>query len=569
MNRLSTLLLVIVLGLSACSSMPDHAKYIPKDALVVVGLNTKEIGKKMAWNAIMGSKLLEDMQKEKTGSAISDPAEIGIEMMSTSYVYIKEDKRFKNGNRVTALVPLEDAAKWEAFVAKNFPEAAIKPQEKYKEALLAEGMYAGWTKDLLVLMNSIELPDVKLSLDSTLPDSFAIKQVATDVTQLAAEMATAFTITKENSLTGNNRFTKMENADHDITLWINYDRMMGEFAGAGNMMGLSLSNTLWKDAALSAGFDFETGKIGGDILYYVPEGLKPVAKELGKTDADKEMIERLPGENLDMLMAWHLAPEGVKGLLDKTGILGFLNLALSGQNLSVDEILGAFSGDMAVSLNNFKLTVDTTKHSGADTTTQNKVVVVTDSTNTPDTTASKYQYSGDMQFTYALKIGKKESFNKLLQLAVKSGSVKATGNNSYSLKTDGSTATLLIDDKYCVIANHPANATGFLQGSFKGQSKAGATEIAGNPFGIFFNAQGMMNSLSDDLVPSTADKRALAESKKLLKDVHFTGGSFSSSAFSYKMSINFINQSENSLLQIMDFAMRMNKARSEALTAQK
>lgn len=561
MNRLSTLLLVAVLGLSACSNMPDHAKYIPKDALVVVGLNTKEVGKKMAWNAIMGSELLENMQKEKTGSAISDPAEIGIEMMSTSYVYIKEDKRFKNGNRVTALVPLEDAAKWEAFITKNFPEAAIKPQEKYKEALLAEGMYAGWSKDLLVLMNSIELPDVHLSLDSTLPDTMAIRTVATDVTQLSAEMATAFTIAKENSLTGNDRFSKMENGDHDITLWINYDRMMSEFAGAGNMMGLSLSNTLWKDAALSAGFDFEKGKIGGDILYYVPEGLKPVAKELGKTDADKEMIERLPGENLDMLMAWHLAPQGLKGLLEKTGVLGFINLALSGQDLSVDEILGAFTGDMVVSMNNFKLTVDTTTH--------NKVTVIVDSTDTVDTATANLKYSGDMQFTYALKIGKKESFHKLLQLAAKSGALSATGNNTYNLKTDGSTATLMIDDKYCVISNHPANATAYLQGSFKNQPKAGAAEISGNPFGIFFNAQGMMNSLSEELVSASADKRALAESKKLLKDVHFTGGSFSSSAFSYKMSINFINQSENSLLQIMDFAMRMSKARSEALTAQK
>jgi hypothetical protein len=252
-------------------------------------------------------------------------------------------------------------------------------------------------------------------------------------------------------------------------------------------------------------------------------------------------------------MAWHLAPQGVKGLLEKTGVLGFINLALTGQNTSVDEILGAFAGDMVVSLNDLKLKPNTAK-AAVDTAGA-------------DTTSTNLKYSGDMQFTYALKIGKKENFKKLLQMAVASGSILATGNNTYTLKNNSSPATLVIDEIYCVITNHPANAEGYLEGSFKNQQKPGISEITGNPFGIFFNAQGMMNSLSPDMVSSPADRKALAESKKLLRDVHFTGGEFSSSAFSYKMSINFINQSENSLLQIMDFAKRMGNARSEALAA--
>ena len=43
--------------------VPDHAKLIPGDAAVVAGINTGEIGKKIAWNAILGSKLFDEMKQ--------------------------------------------------------------------------------------------------------------------------------------------------------------------------------------------------------------------------------------------------------------------------------------------------------------------------------------------------------------------------------------------------------------------------------------------------------------------------------------------------------------------------
>lgn len=554
MNRISILpLFIVLLTITACSNMPDHARYIPKDAIVVVGLNTKEIGKKIAWNAIMGSKLLEEMQKEKTGDAITDPAEIGIEMMSTSYVYIKEDKRFNNGSRITALVPLQSREKWEAFVKKSFGDVQVKQEDKFKQALLTEGMYAGWSDNLLILMNSMNGYSVHLGTDSADTDTAVAAHPVADPAQLAAEMDKAFTIVADDALTKNDRFTKMERDAHDITLWINYDGLMDQYmSGGGNMMGVSLSGSLWKNSALSAGFDFEKGKIAGDILYYVPESLKQVGEELGKTDADKEMIERMPVQNLDMLMAWHLSPAGVKGLLEKTGVLGFINLALAGQDLSADYVLGAFTGDMAVALNDFSLVQDTAS-----------------AVNNTAADSSYLNYSPDLHFTYALKIDKKENFNKLLQMAQSAGVLTASGNNIYQLKGD-KPVTMAINEHYCVVTNHPANATGYLQGSFKAQPKPQeAKDILGNPFGIYFNAQGMMNGVKPGTNHSERDLAMLAESRKLLKDVHFKGGSFKSEAFNYRMSINFVNQSENSLLQLMGFSMRMNKARAEALTAYK
>src|SRR5262245_25510078 len=126
------IVIVTLVAFSACHSVPDHAKYIPKDALMVVGLNTKSLGKKVAWQALMGSKLFKELQAHMPDKqAMNKLEEAGIDGMNTFYVYVKNDKRFSA--KITALIPLSDAGKWEAYVKSTFPEATIHEQAGRKE----------------------------------------------------------------------------------------------------------------------------------------------------------------------------------------------------------------------------------------------------------------------------------------------------------------------------------------------------------------------------------------------------------------------------------------------------
>jgi hypothetical protein len=538
----------IILFFSACSSLPDHAKLIPGDAIVVAGVNTEEIGKKMAWNAILGSKLFDEWKKQQaTGKEMeTDPAQMGVELMSTSYVYVKTDKRFNNGSRITALIPLDDAVKWESFVKKNFPEAVITKQKDHSDAALADGMYVGWTNDLLIVMNTLEESH---EMDWANMDDTTVKPVPVPVdnTQLVAEMNNAFHLDKKNAITENKKFTALEKNGHDITVWINYDVLMSQYGSQGltGMMGISLSNALWKDAALTAGFDFEKGKIAGDFHYYMSEEMKETGVELGKEKIDKEMVDRLPKEKLDMLMTWHLSPKGVKGLLEKMGVLGFINLALSGEDLSADYILEAFTGDMVVALNNFHLeqTTDTT---------------IAD-------TVNPGSYSPNINYIYALKINKKANFDRLFGFFTKNGVLQVQTVNHYLLGTGASTVHIIADGKYCIVSDNQSVATNYSTGKSKGgKLPVNAAELPNNPFGMYFNAQGVMNTVSPGLGHSVSDSAMIEQSKRLLQDVVFYGGSFKNNAFDYKMTINFLNKEENSLLQLIDFAMKMDKAKQEA-----
>lgn len=523
---------ILPLALGACHNTPDSAQYIPKDAIVVASVDVKALTKKVAWTAITGSKLFEQMQQRMAGSnaAVKDPSAIGVDMMNTMYMYVKAGANQRS--RVTALIPLSDAGKWETYVKATFPNATITQHGIRKEANLANGIYAGWSPDLLIIMNV--LPASGNGQVAYIPSSSTTQA---DLPTLQAEMDNAFNTTKENALIQNAHFKKLQQEGHDVSFWLNYDEVMQQGA-YGMMNGLTLASTFWKDAALTAGFDFDKGKINGLMHYYTSADMKDLGKDLGSTDADKSMLEMLPKNNLDLLMAYHLSPKGTKTMLEKAGLLGLINVALAQQNMDADYVLDAFTGDMALVLNNLTLQ---TQLSG-------------DSSMGMTYNTYKPAFDG----LYVLKINKKENFNKLLGLA-KSNGLMQTGANTYVLPLPLNDSIILVaDDNYAIITNKSANAVAYLQGNYKSQKLPPAADIYSHPFAMFVDVQQMAKAVDPSMSHNASDSATIIEAKKLLSDISVNGGAYKNDAFEYNMSVNFMNTDENSLLQLIDFATRVN-----------
>ena len=547
MYRTKRLILIFILAtafLGACNRIPDYAGYIPKDAVAVAGINLSSLSKKIAWNMITGSKLFKEMQKripEKNAKdAMSGIEKAGINTSSTFYVYIKSDNRFKGGNRVTGLVPLSDADQWETYIKQVFPQAAIKPNGNHKEAALGTDMYVGWDKHLLIIMNVIggDYDDD----ESTAPAP------ATDVATLSAEMNNAFNVPKDNSLLGNKQFAGLETEGHDVTFWLNYEQLMNQYSGnvAEKMGGVSLSGNLWKDAALTAGFDFKKGKISGDMHYFIGDGLRDIGNEFAAASLDKEMLDRMPNKNMDMLITMHVSPKAIKAILEKTQLLGLANVGLAAQNLTVDEVLDAFTGDMAIVMNDFSMQTEKVTESFMG---QN---VVMDRQRTV------------VSMSYAMKINKKENFKKLMQLAAQNGLMPANGG--YVIPIDPKDSVYILNnDQYAVISNKYNYATGILAGDFKtGKLKGEAYTLATtNPCAMYLDIQQFVGNVNSNLTENPRDSAMVAESKKLLSSIAMGGGGFKNNAFDYHLDINFTNQDENSIIQILDYVMKMNDASNQ------
>jgi hypothetical protein len=550
--------------LGACHSMPNHARYIPKDAVAVVGLNVKSLGKKIAWNVITGSKLFDEMQKrlkDKTArDAVSGIEKAGIDGSNTFYVYVKTDNRFKGGNRITGLVPLEDAAKWEAYVKQTFPKVEIKQQGDRKEASLGSDMYVGWTKDLLIIINVMStsqrdrMPEiVQPEADITDKKGEAVTEPAQQSTQVSsamdkvdlhAEMDNAFQVSEANSVLKDEHFTKLEKENHDISFLLNYDQLMTQYsADMAERTGVALSGSLWKNAVFTSGFDFLKGKITGDMRYYMSPEMKEIGKEFARLDADKDMIARLPNQNLDMVLSMHISPKATKDMLEKAGLLGIANVTLANSGLTADNIFDAFTGDMAIVMNDFSLKTETMVDSFLGEAVTHKT------------------QKANIAMSYVMKINKKENFQQLLKMATDNG-LQRSATGYVIPMTDKDSVHVLVNDQYIVASNRYANAAGFMGGSFKSKKMppAASAAVNGHPWALFFDVQQMFKELDPGISSSARDSAMIMESKRLLSNISISGGEYKDNSFVAHMEVNFVNTSENSILQLLDYGMRINEA---------
>lgn len=540
-NRImrSSIVIIVALALfSACNKIPDHAKYIPKDAVVVTGINLTSLSKKIAWNVITGSKLYKEMQdrlpEKNAKDALSGLEKSGLDFTNVVYVYLKADTRYPNGEKMVGLVPLSDAGEWEAYIKKTLPDVKITTHGDRKEASLATGMYVGWNKELMVIINAMTIGhDADMEEGKTM-----------DATALSAEIENVFNAGKENAMTSDPHFSGLEKEGHDISLFVNYEQLMGQMSGSiAEATSMNMASQLWKNAAFTTGIDFVKGKITADMHYFLSDEMKEIGTELGSANADKDMVDRLPMQNMDMVVAVHLSPKGIKALLEKMNLLGLLNMGLAAQGMSAESLLDAFTGDMAFMMNDFSL-----QSENVTDTFMNKAVVHPE------------QKTG-LTMTYAIKLAKRQNLDKVVKMAEDMGLQKE--GNGYVIPIDAkNTVHILLSDQYLVASNKMENAAGFLAGKFKQEKKPEAVSknVMGHPWAFYFDVQQFCRDIDAGITSSKQDSLMIVESKKLLKDVSLTGGAFKGNSFEYHLDINFMNTDENSILALMDYSMRMNDA---------
>lgn len=550
------LLCTILFSFSACKKGSDNARHIPKEATAVVRIDMASIGKKLAMDMLFGSDVFKEMSKGagKDSSAMQDIQNAGIDFLNTFYMYVVSDKRYSGDQKMVGLVPLSDDGKWEAYVKKTAPKAEIKTVDKRKECVLSDGMYAAWDENLLVITNAITIQS-EMPFDEN--GNYIAPQV--DLAQTAAEMANLFKMTKENSIAANNKFADMEKEGNDVSIWVNYESVMNNY-GRGMMGGFTPSNAMMKDAIMVSSLNFDKGAINAEMKYYVSDEMKGVIKKFADTKADKELVERLPGNNLSAVAALSVPSKAMMEMLEKFGLLGLVNtgLAEAGTNMTAEEVFSAFTGDMGFAMNNFRIEQKKTEYTHFNDAGE----MVTDSF-----TSSR----PNMEWVYVLKIDKQDKFDKVLQYAAANNVITSTGAGTYAVAGGEDAPQIVVKDKYLVVANNAANANAYIAGSNKGQKmhEVASKEIYSHPMTMFFDIKQMLNAGAAAMGDDADDAARMAELQKTFDNVIFYGGEFKSDAYTYKASLNFVNKNENSLMQLINLGSKMSEIekREDAVVA--
>jgi hypothetical protein len=87
-----------------------------------------------------------------------------------------------------------------------------------------------------------------------------------------------------------------------------------------------------------------------------------------------------------------------------------------------------------------------------------------------------------------------------------------------------------------------------------------ASEVTTHPWAVYVDMQLLLKNIDAGISHSAHDSAMIVESKKLLNNITLGGGEFKNSAFEYHLDINFMNTDENSLIELIDYGMKMNDA---------
>jgi hypothetical protein len=207
----------------------------------------------------------------------------------------------------------------------------------------------------------------------------------------------------------------------------------------------------------------------------------------------------------------------------------------------VDYVLEAFDGDMAVLLNDLEL----------------KAVLEQDEF-MGELVEHKRQ-TADMNMMWCVGIKNKEHFDKLLEKAVING-MRKTENGYIMPIAYRDSVHLLVVDNYAVISTSKGYVRGFLEGKYKKDelNDAMAEKSYASPFCLFLDVKELFSKVEPSVATSPKDSALIAESKKLLNYISFSGGKLKDDAFHFELEVNFKDKTENSILELVDFAMRMN-----------
>jgi hypothetical protein len=565
------LLLAAIFIFTSCHHVPKHVRFVPRDAMVVVGVHTGKIKKELTWSAITGSNLLDELQKsgagDKAPAAIRDLENSGIDFGSTLYFYTKPDTRFADGTKMAAVLPLADAGKLNSYIQQHFPGSSVQQINGRSALMLDKKICISWNDEVAMVMNSIvrkvdhneqghmDTLGGGASLGSRgvpIPiDSFNWTEEIPDSAATFSAMAEAFQPAKGSGVDEINHFVSLEKADHDISVWVNYDAMTDMLSSANNgmgMMGGSIGNTMFKSSAMATGFDFEKGRLAGLMRYYASDSMKPVAREFGKEMVDGDMLRRLPAPGLNMAAGYHLSPAVIKMMLEKLNLSGMANLALMSQGITMDDALGGFTGDMVFAINNFRVE---SKLQEIDSATQAEYGL---------TPMSMAKPAAD--FVFALKIGDKAKLGKLLALFGKSGMLQQTAPNTYVIPGTASGGTLVIGDKYIAASTNQASAQAFLKEHAGAMPDAVHQEISGHPFGIWADVHSFLGGASS-VGGNAADSAAVVAVRNTFTSFSVKGGEMKNDANEYNMTLGFVNKEENSLVQLLHLAQQLAAAKGK------
>lgn len=519
--KLLPLIFIFSLLIISCSKKNDQAKMIPKEAAIVIELNTKSLLSKLSWDEIKKSywynQLLADSALPATKKAmIEDPAKTGIDLEAGIVFFM-----LKPAGSGQAVVEgsLKDTKAFLDFIKNMHPNAAIN-KEGELNIFKADKAVIGWNDKRFALVLTADHHEFKShALNDSANNAAPIMPVSAD--SLVSVCKNLFLLNDDNSLSKNEKFAALLKEEGDVHFWINTNELSkGSIPAMPGMAGMVKLDKFLEDNISTATINFQDGKIAGTHKQFFGKELSDILKK-GEGNINTDMIKRLSAQNLAAVFSLHFTPASLLEIIKLTGLDGFINLFLSSDGLSLDDVVKATKGDILFAVNDVGIKADTT--------------------NLKDTSLkNNYYQKPSATFLFAVAISDKDAFNKILNFGKKMGKGEVE-KNSFQ-KTD---------DKYFAVSNSQDAVNKYFSGTQINPDFL--SKINNHPMGGFVDLQIIFKSLQAEFSKDSSGKFYYDRNISMWNNIYFTGGEYKDGGLVSNAEINLIDKNINSLKQLNQY----------------
>lgn len=509
-------LLALVILFSSCSKSNKQGKWIPKDALMAFVINGKSLNEKLPWEEIKKNPLFVEAYSDSSLPEFSkrildNPENSGIDNKNDLIIYIQRDSL---GTLVVAEGTLKDEAKFKQLNLDASKGAAVTEKDGIS-FISRDKVTVGWKKDKFVYVAGgpqMSMPRrYGADYDRPVPDR-----------DMIVACKAAFDLSEGASLTKDDHFTSLMNQEGDLYFWLNTEQMYKGASFAEDNM--SMLSKFYEGNVTTASVSFNNGKANIKYTSYVGGEMKKICKKYSGGKIDEDMLKRIPSKEVAAVFAMHFKPQGIKELIELTGMESMINMAMVFVGFSIDDFIKANKGDVLFAVTGYKPGTD-------------KPVV--------DTSGGKMTFSIDRpkpEFLFAAAIGDKDAFNMLIRAAKKMSKQEGIADDNqlaYNSNAD-----------YFVLSNTKEMVDPYL-GNTK-NDHAFISKISGSPMGGYVNLQYLMKMIPQNEIDSS-NRLIYDVSLKTWDDIVMSGGDFSDGGFTYNVDINMMDKNTNSLKQLNNY----------------
>ena len=533
----------VIIVFSSCTNKHslDQAKLIPKDASLVLVINTPSLDEKIKSESFikLDSVLKTVISKEdsikfqKQFGKLKDAINLKEKFVFFMTQKLKGKEPIINFNIIATL---KDAGTFEASIKENedWKKINITKAGSYSYFMPDNKVAVSWNDRFVML--SINSEKDGYSFDNT-TGTFGFTKA--DTSLFIKQVKKYYSLADKESVASIKPFVDLVNENADVSTFSNTTYLTSYLS----LLPLQLVklDSLVMDNYSTGTINFVNGKVESNGTLYLNKALAELLKKYSGNSIQTAMLDAYPTQNINGFILSSFNPSVIGGLLKELELETLADGFLLKAGLSSKDIYQSLKGDINVAFSDFKM--------------------IENPHGTGNTLAVKYL----VETTIADKV----SFHKLMDLMLPSGIIIKEGNGYILSPVYADKIFLHTDDQHIIIASDASIYSEYVSGKQKNNIPGDIKSAAkGKSLVMYFNIDNILSGLDLLSANDTMVKNNILRVRNTLKDAIVTTENLKDGTIKSHGELRLKDDKQNSLIQLHNLVMDIVKSVGKSVKKQ-